>query len=83
MTVNTLFLPRHQEDLSTYQSSKVIPDLRDVGVQADSTRVRIEGIPVLVNLVVQDTDGAPEGWVAAVAVDSLLVCLVGFRILLL
>jgi hypothetical protein len=64
------------------QSTQVIPDLRNVGVQADSARVRVKSIAVLVDLVVEHTNRAPEGRVAAVAVDSLLVsfvCLGVFR----
>lgn len=36
----------------------------------------------MVYVVVEDADGAPECGVAAVAVDGLLVCLVGFLVLL-
>lgn len=36
----------------SYQSTQVVPDLRDVGVQANSTRVGIERVTVLVDLVV-------------------------------
>jgi hypothetical protein len=63
------------------QSAQIVPHLGDVGVQADSTRVSIERVTVLVDLVVKDTDRAPECGVATVAVDSLLVSLVGFGVL--
>jgi hypothetical protein len=67
----------------SYQSAEVVPDFGNVRVQSDGTRVGIQSIPVLVDLVIQDTNGAPECWVAPVTVDSLLVGLVRFRILLL
>lgn len=67
----------------THQSSEVVPNLRDIGVQADSARVSIERIPVLVDLVVKNTNGAPERRVPAITVDGLLVSLVRLRVLLL
>jgi len=60
------------------QTSQIEPNLTDVGVQSDSSRVGIKSISVLVDLVVQNTDRAPERRVAAISVDSLLVCLVSF-----
>lgn len=63
------------------QCAKIVPNLRDEGIQADSTRICVQSIPVLINLVVKHTDGAPEGRIATIAVDSLLVRLVCFRIL--
>lgn len=38
------------------QSAQIVPDLRDVWVQADSTRIGVERIPVLVDLVVENTN---------------------------
>lgn len=70
-------------DNKTYKSAKIIPNLRDVRVQADGTRVCIESVPILVNLVIENTDRAPEGWIATVTVDGLLVCFVRLRVLLL
>ena len=66
-----------------YQCSEIVPNFRNVRVEADGTRVRIECVTVLVDLVVQDSDGAPECWIASVTIDSLLVCLVRLGILLL
>lgn len=65
------------------QSSQVVPNLRDVGVQADSTRVRVKRITVLVDLVIQHANTAPESRVTAITVDSLLVRFVSLGILLL
>lgn len=69
--------------VATHQSAEVIPDLGDEGVQPNSPAIRIQGVPVLVDLVVQDTNGAPEGWVAAVPIYSLLICFICLRVLLL
>lgn len=38
------------------QSTKIIPNFRDVRVQTDSTRVGVQGITVLVDLVVEHTN---------------------------
>lgn len=68
---------------TTYQSSQVVPNLRNVRVESDGPGVRIKRISVLVDLVVKHADGAPECRIAAVAVDCLLVCFVRFGVLLL
>lgn len=65
------------------QRPQIVPDLADVWVQSDSTAVGVQGVTVLVDLVVEDTDGAPEGWVTSVAVHGLLVGLVGLVVVLL
>jgi hypothetical protein len=62
------------------QSAQIVPDLRDVWVQADSTRIGVERIPVLVDLVVENTNRTPEGRVASVAVNGLLVGFVGLGV---
>jgi hypothetical protein len=59
------------------QTSEVVPHFRDIRVESDRTRVSVERIPVLVDLVVQHTDRAPECGVAAISVDCLLISLVG------
>jgi hypothetical protein len=65
------------------ESAKIVPNLGDEGVQTNGARVRIQRIPVLVDLVVQHTDGAPERRVSSIPIDGLLICLVGLGILLL
>lgn len=67
--------------IMTYQCSEVIPHLRDVRVEADRTGVRVQGISVLVDLVVENTDGAPECGVSAITVDRLLVRFIRLGIL--
>jgi hypothetical protein len=67
----------------TYQCAKIIPYFRDVRVQANGSGICVKSIPVLVDLVVQHSDRAPEGRVLAVAIDCLLVGLVRLGILLL
>jgi len=64
------------------QTPEVEPNLRDIGVDAYSPRVSVQGIPVLVDLEVQNTDRAPESRIAAVAVYGLLIGLVGFVVFL-
>lgn len=59
------------------QASQVVPDLADIRVKADRARVRVESISVLVDLVVEHTDGAPERRISAISVDGLLIRLVG------
>lgn len=70
-------------DERTHQGPQVVPHLRDVWVQADGAGVGIQRIPVLIDLVVEHADRAPERWIPAVAVDGLLICLVCLGILLL
>ncbi len=62
----------------TYQSAQVVPHFRDVRVQANRTGVCIKCVTVLVDLVVQDADGTPEGRVAAISVHGLLIGFVCF-----
>ena len=63
------------------ERAEVEPNFRDVSVDQDGPQVRVEGITVLVDLEVQDSDRAPERWVPPITVDSLLLCFVGFAIL--
>lgn len=69
--------------VATHKSPEVIPDLRNEGVQANGPAVSIQGIPVLVDLIVQHSDGAPEGGVTPIPVDSLLICFICLWIFLL
>lgn len=65
------------------QSAEIVPHFGDVRVEANGTRVGIQGITILVDLVVQHTNRAPERGVLAITVHGLLVCLVRFWVLLL
>lgn len=65
------------------QRAKIVPNLRNVRVEANGARVRVKRVAVLVDLVVEDTNRAPECRVAAITVDCLLVGLVGLGVLLL
>lgn len=56
--------------------AEVIPDLRDVWVESDRSRVGVKGVSELVDLVVEDADRAPERRVSTVPVDGLLIRLV-------
>lgn len=66
---------------ATYQSSKIIPHFRNIGIQADGTGVGIKRVTVLVDLVVEHADRAPECWVPSVAVDSLLISFICLGVL--
>lgn len=63
------------------QGAQIVPNLRNEGVQADSPRVGIQSVPVLVDLIVEHTDGTPEGRIATIAIHSLLISFVGFGVL--
>ena len=65
------------------QRAEIIPNLRNVGVEANGARVRVKRVAVLVDLVVEDTNRAPERRVATVTVNCLLVGFVGLGVLLL
>jgi hypothetical protein len=62
-----------------YQGTKVVPNLRDVGVEADGARICIKRIAILVYLVIKNPNGAPEGRIPPIAIDRLLVSLIGLR----
>jgi hypothetical protein len=64
------------------QTSKIKPDFGDIWIDADSTRVSIESVTVLVDLKIEYTDGAPEGRITTVPVDRLLVSFVSLVVLL-
>ena len=57
-------------DASTYQSAQIVPDLRNVGVETNGSGVGIQSIAILVDLIVQDTNTAPECGIATVTVHS-------------
>lgn len=65
------------------EGAEIVPHLRDVRVEPNSTRVGIKRIAVLVDLVVEHTNAAPESWVASIPVDGLLVSLICLRVFLL
>jgi hypothetical protein len=73
---------RHGTKRATHQSAQIIPDFRYPGVETDGTRVRIKRVTVLVDLIIKDTNGAPERGVPAVTVHSLLVGFVCLGVLL-
>ena len=70
-------------EAQTYQGSQVIPHFGDVRVEAYGAGVCIKCISVLVDLVVQDANRAPECRVPSVAIDGLLIGLIRLGILLL
>lgn len=65
------------------QRTKVVPDLGDVRVEANGARVRVKRVAVLVDLVVKNTNRAPECRIATVTVHCLLIGFVGLGVLLL
>jgi hypothetical protein len=64
------------------KAAQVKPDLRNVRVDADSTRVRIKSVTELVDLEVKDTNRTPKGGVTAISVNRLLVGFVRLIVLL-
>lgn len=66
-----------------HQSTEIVPNLGDVGIQSDCSGVRVQCVTVLVDLVVEHADRAPECRIATISVDCLLIGFVGFGILLL
>ena len=67
----------------TYQCSQVVPHLGDVRVEAYGAGVCIKCISVLVDLVVQNANRAPECRVPPIAINGLLIGLIRLGILLL
>lgn len=69
--------------ISTYQSPEIVPDLGNVRVQAYCSGVCIKCIPILIDLVIQNTNGTPECGVAAISIHGLLIGFVRFGVFLL
>lgn len=67
----------------SHQSPKVVPDFRDIWVQANRSGIRIESISVLIDLIIKHANGAPEGGVAAISINRLLVGFVRLGVFLL
>ena len=67
----------------TYQGPKVVPDFGDVRIQPNGPGICVESVAVLVDLIVEYADRAPECRVPAVAIDRLLVGFICFGELLL
>jgi hypothetical protein len=65
------------------QCPEIVPHLRDVRIEPDRTRVCVEGVAILVDLVVQNSDGAPKGRVTAITINGLLIRFVRFWVFLL
>ena len=74
---------REREIQATYQSAKIIPDLADIRIDTNSTRVSVQGIAVLIDLIIKNTNRTPESRIPAISVDSLLICFVCLGVFLL
>jgi hypothetical protein len=64
------------------QASQIIPNLRDVRVNSDSTRISVECITVLVDLEIENADRAPKRRITPVTIDCLLISFVCLVVLL-
>jgi hypothetical protein len=60
------------------QASKIEPDIEDVEVDSNHTRVSVESVTVLIDWEIKHANGTPEleGRIATISVDSLLVSFV-------
>lgn len=67
---------RHLVVARFVQRAEVVPHFGEVRVNANCPRVGIERVVVLVDVVVQHPDRAPERRILPVAIDCLLVSLV-------
>lgn len=64
------------------QTTEIEPNFRDEGVEPDRSRIRVQSVSVLVDLVVEHADRTPECWVLAIPVHGLLVCFICLVVLL-
>jgi hypothetical protein len=71
--VSAIFIYEFRIADNTYQSPEIVPDLRYVRVQTNRAGVCVQGITILVNLIVENTDRAPECRIPSISVDCLLV----------
>ena len=60
------------------ERSQVEPDFGEVRVNSNRSRVGVEGVVELIDVVVQDSDRTPECWILSVSVDCLLIRFVRF-----
>ena len=67
----------------TYKGAKVVPDFRYIRIQADGSRICIKCIAILVDLIIEHSNRAPERRIPPISVDCLLVCFICFWELLL
>lgn len=64
------------------EAAKVEPDFRDERVKSDRSRIRVKGIPILIDLVIEYPDRAPESGILSVSINGLLVRFVRFVVFL-
>ena len=62
------------------EAAKVEPNFGHVGVDAKSTVIGVECVAGLVDLGIENADGAPKCRVAAITIDSLLIGFVGLLV---
>ena len=65
----------------TEKGAQIVPHLGDIGVDSNGSKVRVERVSKLIDLVIQNTNRAPKGRVVAVAIYSLLICFIRIVIL--
>lgn len=76
-------MSRNVDAARTYQRTQVVPDFRDVRIESYGARVRIKCVAVLIDLVIENSNGTPERRVPTITVHRLLVSLVCFGVFLL
>jgi len=64
------------------ETAEIKPDFRDIGIDADSTRVGVKRISKLIDLEVKDTDRTPESRIATIPIHSLLISFICLVVLL-
>jgi len=64
------------------ETAEIKPDFRDIGINADSTRVGVKRISKLIDLEVKDTNRTPESRIAAIPIHSLLISFICLIVLL-
>jgi len=64
------------------KAAQVKPDLRDIWVDADGTRICIKSVTELVDLKVEYSNRTPKGGVPTVTINSLLVSFICLIVLL-
>lgn len=65
------------------KGAQIVPHLGNIGVDSNGSKVRVERVSKLIDLVIQNTNRAPKGRVVAVAIYSLLICFIRIVIFLL
>lgn len=69
---------RHLVVARFVESTEIEPNFGEVRVDSNRSRVGVESIMELIDIVVENSNRTPESWILAISVNSLLIRFVSF-----